>query len=178
MDPAMLHPGGLYELYVKTKSNFGTQTLYVGLNDGTTEYLLPEAGQPIYTWGWTELTVQVQLPATSTTKDLKYIIKIVGISVASTSWFIAKWLPSYYRVVAKTTYDEVTTESYTTNYQYDEPATNDATHSIAVAITDPRYRYIDEYEKIVEDTQCTRVEEPYGRVTTTFYDQEMPVQEP
>ena len=170
IDPAMFHPGGLYELYAKTKSNFSTQTLYLGLKDGSTEFLLPAAGQPIYTWGWSELTVKVLLPATSATSYSKYVIKIDGHYQSSTDTFSVKWLPTYYRVVSKVVYDEVTGESHTNTYQYDEPATNDAIHSEAVANTDPYWRYTDAYTESRGHAMIREID-PVGRVTTTFYDQ-------
>ncbi|CAG1008547.1 hypothetical protein ANRL4_03903, partial [Anaerolineae bacterium] len=137
ISPGLLHPGGVYELYGSFKAvnqqtdGWANLGLYNGSND-------VYQGAWISQWAWTPITVTLGL-STTASQNSAFLINCNHCTV---SWFRAKWLPTYYRVTAKTVTDAVTTESSTVTYQYDEPATNDAAHSEAVknsANDDVRY---------------------------------------
>jgi hypothetical protein len=165
LPPAMLHPGGAYQLYTQPWTFDITDTASLGLNDGTTDYL----SQPLWInhYDYTPITVTMQLPVTAIANS-RFLFQCTD---CHTNYFRVRWLPTYYRVTEKRIYDGIDAQPSTFTYEYDEPATNDATHSIAVATTVPYWRYTEAYSEF-RGHAMTKVIGPDGRVTTTFYHQD------
>jgi RHS repeat-associated protein len=168
IDPGMWHPGGLYQLYANVQAYTAGDHLYLGLWDGAASYLEPDApGYSISYQDYTQVTVTVQLPATAYRLS-KFLIQLTNAHIAT---YKAQWLPTYYRVSEQTVGDLVTGAQYSTQYTYDEPATNDSQHSHAVAVTSPYWRYTDAYSEF-RGHAMTRIRTADGQVTTTFYAQD------
>jgi YD repeat-containing protein len=169
IDPGMWHPGGMYQIYARLKAyNSAGDNLYLGVMDGAASYLEPDPpGAPISHWAYTPVTVQVQLPTTAYRLS-KFLILVTRSYISD---YKAQWLPTYYRVTEQTVGDLVTGAEYSTEYNYDEPATNDAQHSHAVAVTDPYWIYTDAYTEF-RGHAMTRVRSQDDQVTTTFYAQD------
>lgn len=125
--PGLLRPGGYYLLSATLRAISTGDSARLSLSDGSQDYdlglLSLWVGQFQTTSGF------LKLPAT-TNKYAAWRVKTY--SHAGMSWFKAKPVVTRYRVTSKTVTDEVTGETSTVNYRYDEPAANDVAHSQAV----------------------------------------------
>jgi RHS repeat-associated protein len=162
--PGLLHPGGMYRLTVSFADTW--DSVQLGLYDGQVDHLGVTYQFP------TTVNETMLLPITASQGSL-YLMKCSRPSGTPTCYmhiFTANWLPTRYRVIEEMITDEVTGEAYTTTYQYDEPASNDAIHSSAVANTNHYWLFSEDYSEF-RGHAMTRKVEPDGKVTTTFYDQ-------
>jgi RHS repeat-associated protein len=162
--PELFHPGGKYQLHATFTDTW--DNIQLGLFDGQVDQMgTIHANQA-------SITETFNLPVNAA-QSSSYLLNCSEISAPTECYmhiFEAAWLPTFYRVTQKTVTDDVTPSSSSFNYSYDEPATNDATHSTAVATTDPEYRYTEAFSEF-RGYAMTREVDPVGRVTTTFFDQ-------
>ncbi|MBN1427227.1 MAG: hypothetical protein JXB07_02505 [Anaerolineae bacterium] len=123
----LFHPGGRYELHAELSAHplsAGT-TVQIGLTGAANK---PEPAVALSPGKSTTLEEVFDLSST-VDNQARWSVTCEDCSM---TLFRARWLPTYYRVTAKTITDAITGASSTLTYRYDEPATNDPEHSAYV----------------------------------------------
>lgn len=160
-------PGGSYLLYDKAKkAPSSSGYLNLGVDDGVggvwgTQVTIPADG------AWHIYTSTVTLSGSAIQAR-----PVIYCSNCYSQDYQVTPLTTHYRVASKTLQDSTTGASYTFNYTYDEPASNDASHSdVVYAADDLSHLYTPAYSQF-RGHAATREIGPDGKVTTTYYYQD------
>jgi RHS repeat-associated protein len=170
----LFQPGGAYKqlMRVRAKDVPGSVTVTIGIDYGTgTQWTT----YPNVT-DWITATQYITLPGNATKIEM-YISCNSGDCKVNQPVEL-HLLSTHYRVATKTLHDDVTGQESVFEYRYDEPATNDAAHSQAVADylatptpTPTLSLYTDQYAEFRGHAMAQEIG-PDGRVTTTFFHQD------
>jgi hypothetical protein len=166
----MIQAGGMYSVTVwLVNLSQGSNLVSIGISDGGTNSVIASATLAPINQPGSSVTLAgiIRLPATSN-GTLRLYANCQGTCKVNDNGVTL--YPTRSRVTTKTLLDGQG-NSYPFAYRYDEPAMNDAFHSVAVSTTTETTRYYPAYS---EFRGHARVEEvgPDGRVTATWYHQD------
>ena len=165
-----LRPGGVYRTYLEVlKASSEPLTAQVAI-----EYALPEPPEAAI--------IPVEGPVAIADMHIFHNYTLVPAGGTTQVWLLLSCstecqvknpyttlMQSHYRVTQKTVYDAPNdTQPDVFRYRYDEPASNDWTHSEAVSTDRPYFTALSQYRgnALVQEV------DPYGRVSSTFYHQD------
>ena len=124
----IIKPGGRYVLYVNAAAKSGS----TGISWGFTDPLNDDdvQGSANIDSNYHDLEVQDEMKVIFNPQTTKFIIECESCLVHKLQFML---MPLYHRVTQRILVDNVTGETSTYLYEYEEPATNDANHSEVVA---------------------------------------------